>query len=83
MLISWCSWLLHLRIHYYTVCFSLPLKKLQIMIQRLEEKEVDFDDDVDSTYIRLQRYYLLCMCVLFWLLCSMSQNKLTEQSEIT
>jgi hypothetical protein len=26
------------------------------MIQRLEEKEVDFDDDSDSSYIRLQRY---------------------------
>jgi hypothetical protein len=34
------------------------------MIQRLEEKEVDFDDDTDSAYIRLQRYCLLYMCVI-------------------
>jgi hypothetical protein len=34
------------------------------MIQRLEEKEVDFDDDNDSSYIRLQRYYLLYVCVI-------------------
>jgi hypothetical protein len=32
------------------------------MIQRLEEKEVDFDDENDSSYIRLQRYYLLYVC---------------------
>jgi hypothetical protein len=34
------------------------------MIQRLEEKEVDFDDESDSSYIRLQRYYLLYVCVI-------------------
>jgi hypothetical protein len=35
---------------------SKIVMKLQIMIQRLEEKEVDFDDESDSSYIRLQRY---------------------------
>jgi hypothetical protein len=34
---------------------------LQKRIAKLEEKEVDFDDDNDSAYIRLERYWLLLL----------------------
>lgn len=34
------------------------LKKLHRAIQKLEEQEVDFDDDEDSVYLLTERYFI-------------------------
>lgn len=58
---------------------SKVLMKLQIMIQRLEEKEVDFDDDTDSAYIRLQRYRDR-FCKVYEKLCELTGDSVAYQA---